>query len=332
MSRQTQSTRLQAGVKCGVHRHTRIKAPFPLRRLTFPLQSPRSAALLLPRICGIHRHLGIGCDFRRGFICTLTSITSFSSVTVCFALNLLLFSFTPRFALFQSLPFIAQSAQWGAQQSGSTDTREWKSISFLLPFYHLCPFFFFVTSHPTLSYLLPFFSDVIINAIADFFLIWYVPFFFPKSAPQLCKKKKKKKEAIPIFRFLLGRLGRTTGWIRRRLWGWETFRLTAASLSKWVEVWEERTRKLEWRKDPQIKKGGGKRKTFPIQRDTQCFRGNSVSIETILLKMPLVQEEKKIPYLHSTALYAHKYRNILHLTRQGCIFAAARGGWLCLLT
>lgn len=157
MSRQTQSTRLQAGVKCGVHRHARIKAPFPLRRLTFPLQSPRSAALLLPRICGIHRHLGIGCDFRRVFICTLTSITSFSSVTVCFALNLLLFSFTPRFALFQSLPFIAQSAQWGAQQSGSTDTREWKSISFLLPFYHLCPFFFFFTSHPTRPIFCPFF-------------------------------------------------------------------------------------------------------------------------------------------------------------------------------
>lgn len=133
---------------------TRIKAPFPLRRLTFPLQSPRSAALVLPRICSIHRHLGIGCDFRRGFICTLTSITSFSSVTVCFALNLLLFSFTPPFALFQSLPFIAQSAQWGAQQSGSTDTREWKSISFLLLFYHLCPFFFF-TSHPTLPFFCP---------------------------------------------------------------------------------------------------------------------------------------------------------------------------------
>lgn len=34
---------------------------------------------------------------------------------------------------------------------------------------------------------------------------------------------------------------------------------------------------------------------------------------------------KKILYLHSTALYAHKYRNILHLTRQGCVFAATRG-------
>lgn len=120
----------------------------PRRRLTFPLQSPRSAALVLPRICSIHRHLGIGCDFRRGFICTLTSITSFSSVTVCFALNLLLFSFTPRFALFQSLLFIARSAQWGAQQSGSTDTRECKSISFLLPFYHLCPFFVFLLRIP----------------------------------------------------------------------------------------------------------------------------------------------------------------------------------------
>lgn len=39
----------------------------------------------------------------------------------------------------------------------------------------------------------------------------------------------------------------------------------------------------------------------------QCFRGNSVSIETVLLKMPLVW---KNTYLHSAALYAHKYRNI----------------------
>lgn len=36
--------------------------------------------------------------------------------------------------------------------------------------------------------------------------------------------------------------------------------------------------------------------------------------------MPLVW--KKIPYLHSTALYAHKYRNILYLTRQDRTFAA----------
>lgn len=53
----------------------------------------------------------------------------------------------------------------------------------------------------------------------------------------------------------------------------------------------------------------------------QCFRGNSVSIETVLLKMPLVW---KNTYLHPTALYAHKYRNISVLMCLVCIWRHTR--------
>lgn len=144
---ETQSTRVQAGVKCGVHRCT----PSPPRHPSIPWQRLRS---FFPRICSIHLHLGeTWRDFLSAFICTPTSITSSSSVTVCFALNLLLISSTPLFsALSQSLPFIARSfSMESARRRGSADIREPKSISFTLLFYHLCPFFFALSIQSFLS-------------------------------------------------------------------------------------------------------------------------------------------------------------------------------------
>lgn len=64
----------------------------------------------------------------------------------------------------------------------------------------------------------------------------------------------------------------------------------------------------EWRRETQRREGS--RKTFLIQRDMQCFHGNSVPMDTVLLKMPFVWKNT----------YLHKYWSIYILKRQDCIF------------
>lgn len=190
---ETQSTRVQAGVKCGVHRCT----PSPPRHPSIPWQRLRS---FFPRICSIHLHLGeTWRDFLSAFICTPTSITSSSSVTVCFALNLLLISSTPLFsALSQSLPFIARSfSMESARRRGSADIREPKSISFTLLFYHLCPFFFALSIQSFLS--LAHQHDLQKKKGHGRFLSYLIcPFFLNSKSTQL-------KKPCPLSCFLLRR-------------------------------------------------------------------------------------------------------------------------------
>lgn len=147
-------------------------------------------------------------------------------------------------------------------------------------------------------------------------------FLFKINSSTLHKKKRKEKRSHPHFLFFARGAWKDIRSNSTAFSRVEDFPTDSSRSVKVEEACKERTKELEWRKDPQIRKSRGKRKTFLIQQDIQCFRGNSVSIETILLKMPLVCGGGKIPYLHPTALYAHKYRNLLHLTRQHCVFAA----------
>lgn len=174
------------------YRHVRIK---PLLSLPphLPLQYARSTALILPWIFSIHLYLGNEWDFLCTFICTPTSITPFFSVTVCFALNLLLLFFPPFFI--PSLTTFYQSVQWEVWQHGYTDIREQKSILFIVLFYHQCAFFFYYfSSHH--SSVLPLKRIIIIfkKVIGNVFLIWYVPFVF---------KINNKNKAMPSFHFCL---------------------------------------------------------------------------------------------------------------------------------
>lgn len=203
MSTQTQSTRVQ-GVKCSVHRCTRIKTPFPFRCLASPFQSPRSTMFILPQICSIHLHLGNGRDFLRAFICTLTSIPSFSSVTVCFALNLLLFSFTPPFILSSCSRFNGEhdSAVTLIPESENQSRFPFSFITYVLFFLLCIPLFLSFALQLTTS-LLSSKRPLQISFLSDMFL------FIQNQLLDSAKTKKKKPSPLSIF--LLGGLGRIPG-------------------------------------------------------------------------------------------------------------------------
>lgn len=183
--------------------------------LASPLQSPRSAAFILPRICSIHLHLGNRRDFLRTFI-FFTGINNIILLCHCLlcSQSVALFLYSSFFALFQSLAFIVQSVQWGARQRGYADTTERKinlvSSSLLSPL----SFFFFFTLHPTLPLFYPLVNGIIIfkKAVADFLSDM---FFFIQNQLLNSAKQIEKKKPSPFSVFLLRRLGRTPGRTQR---------------------------------------------------------------------------------------------------------------------